>query len=157
MSYSFETISYDNGKSFDNFNLGQIIAHFVQNEVGSQSFILLNELLKSSLTYTGVINLNDLYNKGIFLEYKDLKYDYPNLKYLFKEILVIDEFRSILSQIELEFKLEIERKEKLTKSYIRRLLNEILTKSSQINSLIKYEDASVYLDDKILNLLDLRS
>lgn len=154
---NFETISYDNGKYNDNFHLGQIIAHFIENEIGSKYFQKLQEVLSDSITYSGYRSLNRLYDQGAFSEYKLIKRLDSEIQFNFKEILVIDEFKSIISHKEFELNQSISKKERLVKTYLRKLFVEIVEKSPKIKSLINFEDALNYLEEKILNPLDLRS
>lgn len=155
---NFDPIIFNNGKNLDNFHFGQIIAHCIENELRSKgSYQELDHLLQSTLTLNGSNKLLEIYNQNLFFDYKKLLIQFPEIKEDFKEVLIINELKSLLELISLGLNQINEDKEKLVKTYTRQLLTEITTRSPKLNNLINFEDALEYINEKILHILDFNS
>jgi hypothetical protein len=151
---NLDDVSYDNGKVIDNFHLGQILSHYIENELGLRAYQEFNILLNDTLTLKGCNSLLPLYEEGTFDQYFLLS---SKIKEQCKESIIINEFRSLVELIEIQLNKVVTNKQHKLDNYIESLIKEVIQEDQELSNMIDHEKATIFIQSKVSNILNLEA
>lgn len=142
-------VSSDNGKAIDNVHLGQILSHYIENELGSRAYQEFNILLNDTLTLKGCNSLLSLYEDGTFDQYLLLS---SKIKEQCKESIIINEFCSLVDFIEIQLNEVVTNKQHKLDNYIESLIKE----DQELYKMID-KTATIFIQNKVSNIINLEA
>lgn len=139
-----ESIYYFNGANYDEFNLAHILAHYIENDIGSKSYQEFNILLNKSMTLKWCESLKD-YKETISTH----AYEYFDVDFL--EFTICKNVISILEIVEIQLKEKIQKIESKINIFINNLLELYIGKDKELSSLIDINYIKDYVEKQINN------
>ncbi len=152
--HSQEPIVYSNGKNIDVFHLGQLISMFIENEEGVKTYQSFNNILNDVLTKKGCESMLLMIKQGCFNSY----YFLLEYKEIFPELLIIQEITGLIELINEQLEKEIIIKKNRIDDFIKKTLNNYLSKDEELLMLINIRDIfDNIISDEYLNLDSMNS